>query len=383
MNVHAAVDTRWAHLARPSGEPIRLNHQSFVAIDRHRDAKYEATYRPQALYNRADEGFQANHEAFLLHEVSTNLPIYREDTGPTDFHLHLPPGGFQLVMVTSGVFTFDYDGRFHHVGPGTVMLQSAIVHRQLFYTWSGLSTEENLRAPQSVVPEPMAMGYSAKFLEAFITDPTSFPNPTIVGPDQINEADTPRTAWCHPLHDRPAGAGFWLQDPLALDALYKPLAAGSTEAPIQSPTPVLVRDLGIEAPSGHLVTGHIIATDPKGHALLPKSSSGTADAHSFTKAEVVIYRVIRGTAEFRDGAGKVIELGTGDVVTASRHALQLIGMGDDTQILRLGLLKGMENLCRWTPTQRDEIDGLAGQIITRQEVRPLRTEGKPIGYLYE
>jgi hypothetical protein len=38
----------------------------------------------------------------------------------------------------------------------------------------------------------------------------------------------------------------------------------------------------------------------------------------------------------------VIELATGDVVTASRDALQLIGMGDDTQILRLGLLNGME-----------------------------------------
>jgi hypothetical protein len=383
MNVHAAVDSSWSRLARPGGKPIRLNHQSFVAIDRHRDAKYEATYRPQALYNRADEGFHANHEAFLLHEVSTNLPIYRKDTGPTDFHLHLPPGGFQLVMVTSGVFTFDYDGRFHHVGPGTVMLQSAIVHRQLFYTWSGLSTEENLRTPQSVVPEPMVMGYSAKFLEAFITDPTSFPNPTIVGPDQINEAETPRMAWSHLLHDRPVGAGFWLQDPLALDALYRPLARTSAEVSIQSTGPVHVRDMGIEAPSGHLVAGHIIATDPKGHALLPKSSSGAADVTSFSKAQVLIYRVIRGSAEFRDGEGKLIELATGDVVTASRDALQLIGIGDDTQILRLGLLSGMEQLCHWTPTQRDEIDGLAGQIITRQEARPLRTEGRPIGYLYE
>ena len=106
------------------------------------------------------------------------------------------------------------------------MLQSAIVHRQLFYTWSGLSTEENLKTPQTVVPDPISMGYSGKFLEAFMTDPTTFPNPTIVGPDQINEAETPRVAWSHPLHDRPADACFWLQDPLALEALYKPLADG-------------------------------------------------------------------------------------------------------------------------------------------------------------
>ena len=112
MNVHAAVDRKWSGLTRPNGAPIRLNNKDFVAIDRNRDASYEATYRPQALYNRANEGFHANNEAFLLHEVSTNLPIYRADTGPTDFHLHLPPGGYQLVLVTSGVFTFDYDGRF-------------------------------------------------------------------------------------------------------------------------------------------------------------------------------------------------------------------------------------------------------------------------------
>ena len=200
-------------LTHPNGAPLRLNTQDFVAIDRDRNAKFEATYRPQALYNRANEGFHANNETFLLHEVATNLPIYRPDTGPTDFHLHLPPGGFQLVLVTSGAFTFDYDGRFYNVGPGAVMLQSAIVHRQLFYTWSGLSTEENLKTPQTVVPDSISMGYSGKFLEAFITDPTTFPNPTIVGPDQINEAETPRVAWSHPLHDRPADGGFWLQDP--------------------------------------------------------------------------------------------------------------------------------------------------------------------------
>jgi quercetin dioxygenase-like cupin family protein len=378
MNVHAAVDLKWPGLTRPDGSPLRLNTQDFVAIDRDRDASYEATYRPQALYNRANEGFHANNETFLLHEVATNLPIYRPDTGPTDFHLHLPPGGFQLVLVTSGMFTFDYDGRFYYVGPGAVMLQSAIVHRQLFYTWSGLSTEENLKTPQTVVPDPISMGYSGKFLEAFVTDPTTFPNPTIVGPDQINEAETPRVAWSHPLHDRPADAGFWLQDPLALDALFKPLA----DSAIESAMPVYVRDIGIEVPSGRLVTGHIIATDPRGQSLLPKSTSATADAASLAKGEVVIYRVIRGTAEFKDSAGKTFELATGDVVTAGKNSVQLVGVGENTQVLRLGLLKGMDNLRSWTPTQRDEIDGLAGKIITQKDVRPLRTEGLPVGYLY-
>ena len=222
------------------------------------------------------------------------------------------------------------------------------------------------------------MGYSGKFLEAFITDPTTFPNPTIVGPDQIDEAETPRVAWSHPLHDRPADAGFWLQDPLALDALYRPLTDGT----IKSAMPVYLRDIGIEAPSGHLVTGHIIATDPRGQSLLPKSTSISADVTCLTKGEVVIYRVIRGTAEFKKKSGETFELGAGDVVTAGKDSIILAALGENTQVLRLGLLRGIDDLRSWTPTQRDEIDGLAGRIITHKQTRPLRTEGAPVGYLY-
>lgn len=323
MNAHAAADVELSGLAHPQGDPIRLNNSDFVAIDRRRDATFNATYRPQALYNRADEGFQANNEAFLLHEVATNLPIYRKDTGPTDFHLHLPPGGFQLVLFTSGVFTFDYDGRVFYVGPGAVMLQSAIVHRQLFYSWSGMPTEENLTTSQTVVPDPISMGYSGKFVEACITDPTTFPNPTIVGPAHIDEAETPRLSWYHPLHDRPADAAFWLQDPLELDALYRPLSSG----PVSSASTVFVRDLGIEIPSGHLVTGHIIATDPRGQSLLPKCASTTANTAFLAHGEAAIYRIIRGTAEFKVRAGKTFELGTGDVVTAGKNAIELVSVG--------------------------------------------------------
>ncbi len=370
--------SRLAGIAHPDGDPLRLNKQKFVAVDRQRDTHYKATYRPQALYSRADNGFQANNETVLLHEVATNLPIHRQDTGPTDFHLHLPPGGFQFVLVTSGFFTFDYDGRVFHVGPGAVMLQSAIVHRQLFYTWSGLATDENLNTPQSVVPDSLTLGYSGKFLEAFVTDPTTFPNPTIVGNGHVEESETSRTAWNHPLHDRPEGAGFWLQDPLSLGALYKPLPEGT----IKSAACVYIRDLEIELPSGHLVTGHILATDPRGTSLLPKSSAGAGDLSDFAKSEVAMYRVIRGSAEFKDHTGALHELVAGDVITAGKDALELVRMDEDTQILRLGLLSNLEGLRRWTPTQRDEVDGLAGQIITQKQLRPLRTEGLPVGYLY-
>jgi len=115
---------------------------------------------------------------------------------------------------------------------------------------------------------------------------------------------------------------------------------------------------------------------------LPKSTSTQIGPADFAAGEVVVYRIIRGTAEFKGSGGKLLELATGDAVTAGKNAITLGGVGENTQILRLGLLKGMENLCRWTPTQRDEIDALAGQIITRKEIRPLRTAGNPVGYLY-
>ena len=380
MNMHAAVDLKWPGLTRPNGDPLRLNDKNFVAIDRDRDASYEATYRPQALYNRANEGFHANNETFLLHQVSTNLPIYRPDNGPTDFHLHLPPGGFQLVLVTSGMFTFDYDGRYYSVGPGAVMLQSAIVHRQRFYTWSGLSTEENLKTPQSVVPDPIGMGYSGKFLETFITDPTTFPNRRWLV--RIRSTRPKRREWpgatrCTIAHRMPASGCRIRWSCKRSTSRWRPVH------PSRPPGLSMCAIWELRFESGRLTTGHPIATDPSGQSLLPKSTSEVADAGFLEKGEVGIYRVIRGTAEFENSAGENFELATGDTVTAGKNAINLIGVVENTQVLRLGLLKGMENLRNWTPTQRDEIDGLAGQIITRKDVRPLRTEGKPVGYLYE
>ena len=97
---------------------------------------------------------------------------------------------------------------------------------------------------------------------------------------------------------------------------------------------------------------------------------------------VAMYRVIRGGATFLDHTGTSIELVAGDVVTAGRDSVELVAMEPDTQVLRLGLLDGMESLRRWTPGQRDDIDALAGEIVTQSAVRPLRAEGAGVGHLY-
>ena len=141
--------------------------------------------------------------------------------------------------------------------------------------------------------------------------------------------------------------------------------------------PVYVRESASRSQRS-LVAGHIIATDPRGQSLLSKSTSSAADTTCFAKGEVVIYRVIRGTAEFRNKTGETFELTAGDVVTAGKNATSLVGIGENTQVLRLGLLKGMNDLRSWTPTQRDEIDGLAGQITQKESV-PCGPRASPSG----
>jgi hypothetical protein len=142
-----------------------------------------------------------------------------------------------------------------------------------------------------------------------------------------------------------------------------------------------VRDIGIEVPSGHLVTGHIIATDPPGHSLLPKAAMFGADTESLTKGEVVIYRVIRGSRSSRTARERPLNLrwATSSPPARRRSASKAWGK---YRVLRLGLLKGIESLRGWTPTQRDEIDGGRSDHYA-QGCPPFRTEGKPVGYLYE
>lgn len=209
----------------------------------------------------------------------------------------------------------------------------------------------------------MCMGYSNKFLEAFITDPSTFPNPTVVGPEQIREDET-RAPWKHPLHTFGRPAPFLVPGPFARRAV--PRLSGGRLGPMASPMPVHVRDLDIEAPSGHLVTGHTTSS-PRTHAAapsFPKSCRGRRRRPRW--GEVVVYRIIRGTAGFADGSGTPRTLG--DTVTAGASAHPARRNREDTRVLRLGLLKGMEDLGMWTPNQRDEIDALAGKIITRSDL---------------
>jgi len=108
-------------------------------------------------------------------------------------------------------------------------------------------------------------------------------------------------------------------------------------------------------------------------SLLPKTAAGFANIAAFAKAENAMYRVIRGTAEFKDAAGKRFALAADDTVTAGKTAASRVATGEDKQILRLGLLKGLADLRKWTAAKRDAIDGLGDRIITRREIRPLRT----------
>jgi hypothetical protein len=163
-----------------------------------------------------------------------------------------------------------------------------------------------------------------------------------------------------------------------LNALYRKLS----ETKILSQKSVYVRDLGIERPSGELVCGHIIGTDPEGYSLLPKSYKATMLDSEFARGEVVIFQIIRGAATFYDNFDRIIDVKSGDVITASVQSITLHEMQADTQILRLGLLDGIEKLRRWTPVQRDEIDKLGHKLIVQHEARNFDKIEHPIGYLF-
>ena len=134
---------------------------------------------------------------------------------PTDFHLHLAAGAvFQLVLVTSGMFhVSDYGRTLLQCGaPGAVMAAKRDRFiASCFYTWSrnGDRREPEGRR-QTVVPgRNVPMGYSGKFLEAFVTDPTTFSEPDHRGAGSDQRGRKRRVSPGRmPMHDRPADAGF-------------------------------------------------------------------------------------------------------------------------------------------------------------------------------
>ena len=100
MNVHATIDSKWQGLRHPNGDPVRLNHQDFVAIDRNKDATYEATYRPQALYNRVNEGFHAKF--FGFRHCSVVAGVVDEQNEVDVFMRDVAVGAFQGLFGAIG-----------------------------------------------------------------------------------------------------------------------------------------------------------------------------------------------------------------------------------------------------------------------------------------
>ncbi len=322
------------------------------------DASYEPTYRPQALYNRANEGFHANNETFLLHEVATNLPIYLPDTGPHRFPSSPPAGRLPA--------------RAGHVGYVHLRLRWPVLRR---WPWCGDAAERDRSSPALLhlvgvvhrgeskkrrrpwcrIRFPWAI--PASFWRASLPIPR--PSPTRRWWVRITSTNRKRHVW-------PGATLYMIAHPMPVSGCrirWSWKRSTGRCRPLRRSNPPGRFTCAISESRFRAVVsqpGHIIATDPRGQSLLPKSASATADTAFLDKGEVVIYRVIRGTAEFKNSAGENFELATGDTVTAGKNAINLVAVGENTQILRLGLLKGMENLRGWTPTQRDEIDGLAG-----------------------
>ncbi len=173
--------------------------------------------------------------------------------------------------------------------------------------------------------------------------------------------------------------GLWLAGSAGAGCAVPPL----TDDTIKSAMPVYVRDIGIEVPSGHLVTGHIIATDPHGQSTSAEEhNAGSRRAASFTNGEVVIYRVLRGTAEIQElGWRDVSSLPAGDVVTAGKSSISLVGDGRKHAGAPAWSSAGHEDAFEAGRRPSATRSTASRPDHHTKDIR-LRTEGKPIGYLY-
>ena len=142
------------------------------------NARYEiGAFRPWAGYK--DYGSEAaTHGLALFQHVLSFGPT--EQGGRTGVHCHLAHA--HIVIPTSGLALFSYDGVVTEAAPGSVIVQhGGTVHDQFRYSYAPASVEENAQTPLAVEPAPAdAPLRSFGFLELFV--PATMAHVEIVPP---------------------------------------------------------------------------------------------------------------------------------------------------------------------------------------------------------
>jgi len=332
-----------------TGRRLALPQGEIFALQRAADADYElGAFRAWAGYK--DLGTDAATDGLVLfqHVISFGPS---EESGRTGIHCHL--AHVHIVIPTSGLGVFSYDGVVTNAVPGEVIVQhGGTVHDQFSYSCAAASPDENKRTPISL--EPLAEGapeQSFGFLELFV--PRTIADVEIVPPAEVT-AEQQATAWDHPYHA--VGASFAIQAPHAPTAAYHPVTgAHDLEA----------RDCRTWEPSNELVATWIVrpSSVASGHER-PLAIPG-----EFGGLKVLF--LAAGSATFRRSSGEAIVLGAGDCLTCNADLIgDPLDASPDMRLVLFYVSARAEDLLERTPAEIERLKALGPAIITRHVVRP-------------
>jgi hypothetical protein len=331
-----------------TGRRLALPAGPIFALQRAADADYElGAFRAWAGYK--DLGADAaTDDLVLFQHVISFGPT--EQSGRTGIHCHL--AHVHIVIPTSGVGVFSYDGVTTEAVPGVVIAQhGGTVHDQFSYSYVAASAEETKRTSISLEALPAdAPPQSFGFLELFV--PRTIADVEIVPPAEVTAADQ-ATAWDHPYHA--VGASYFLQSPSAPTAAYRPVAGHPD---------LEARDCHTSEPTNELVAAWIVrpAAGASGREVsleLPGEESG-----------LTLLFMASGSATFQGPDGDAI-VSAGDALTAAgKEVGPPAEPSPDMRLVMFKISKRAEALCERSPAEIERLKALGPAIITRRLVRP-------------
>lgn len=288
-----------------------------------------------------------------------------ETGGRTGIHCHL--AHVHIVIPTSGLGVFSYDGVVTEAAPGSVIVQhGGTIHDQFSYSYKAASGFENRRTPQSVDPPRAGEEMSSfGFLEFFV--PRTIADVEVVAPEAVSEADQ-ATAWNHPYHA--ADGRYFIQPADAPGGAYRPVAGrGDLEA----------RDAQTWSPSGNLVATWIIRAAQTAPSPAPPISLGVPGE----TGGLDVFYMLAGSARFSRTGGEAFALSAGDCLTAS-HGLvdDPMAPSPDMRLIRFFVAARAQLLRERTPAEIEHVEALGPRIIT---ARAVRRDGdtQPVNFMHD
>jgi hypothetical protein len=343
-----------------TGRRLALPPGPVFHLQRANEAEHElGAFRAWAGYKELGSDVATDGQVLFQHVLSFGPS---EVSGRTGIHCHL--AHVHIVIPSSGLGVFSYDGVVTEAAPGTVINQhGGTIHDQFAYSYAPASHEENAKTPLSVdPPAPDAEPESFSFLELFV--PGHIADVEVVAPGAVS-ADEQASAWDHPYHA--PGAWFALQSAEDPDAAWRP-AAGLAE--------FKVRDAGTWTPSGRLVSTLILAA-----ADAKTSGEPVALDIEGETGGLEIFFVVAGGVTLQRPDNAALRLETGDCLTCTAGLAGAPATpSDDLRLIRFFVSSRAETLHQRSQAEIDKLHALGPAIIRRREVRS-DGDARPINFL--